>query len=134
MLRFPPKVVGILCSLQVLAIIGAVLICRAMWKVYKTALVPNLGEMPERFTWLLSFFLLVGPWLLLIPLAWGIVATSQADMESRIPHITPIQTKIGYGVTLFVLAICCLASLHALNMAFGPAKIISMTRASDLPW
>jgi hypothetical protein len=134
MLRFPPKVVGILCSFQVLMIIGSMLICRTMLKVYNTARVPTFGDIPERFTWLLSSFLLMGPWLLLIPLSWGIVATAQADMESRVPHVTPLQTKVGYGATLFVLAICCLASLHALNMAFGPAKMINMTRASDLPW
>lgn len=123
MFRFPPKVVGILCSLQVLAIIIAVLVCRAMLKVYNTILVPNLGEMPERFNWVLKAFLLTGSWLLLVPLVWGMVATCRADMESRVPHVTPELTKVGYGTTVFVLAFCVLATLKAMHVAFGPIPI-----------
>lgn len=123
MFRFPPKVVGILCSFQVMAIIAAVLICRAMMKVYNTVMIPNLGEMPERFNWVLNSFLLTGSWLLLVPLAWGTIATCWADVESRVPHVTPELTKAGYGVTLFILAFCVLASAKALHVVFGPVPI-----------
>lgn len=126
MFRFPPKVVGILCTLQVLAIIAAVMICRAMLKYYNTALVPNFGDMPERFNWVLNAFLLTGSWFLLVPLAWGTIATCRADLEARVPHVTPALTKVGYGVTLFVLAFCVLASLQAMLVAFGPIPMSRM--------
>lgn len=126
MFRFPPKVVSILCTLQVLVIIASVMICRAMLKYYNTALVPNFGEMPQRFSWVLNTFLLMGSWLLFVPLVWGMVATCRADTESRVPHVTPLLTKAGYGLTLFILAFCVLASLQALHVAFGPIPLSRM--------
>ena len=134
MLRFPPKVVCILCILQVMMIIAAVLICRAMVKYYTTALVPHFGDMPDRFNGMLNFFLFVGPWMLLVPMIWGGIATAMADAECRVPQITPLQTKVGYCVTLFIVVVCLFSSRRAMQAAFDPIPMSRMARLDMSVW
>lgn len=123
MLRFPPKVVGLLCTVQSACVVSAFLVARAMLKVYNTALVPIWGEMPWRFHWPLKVMLALGPWLLLVPAVWGVAATLKADARERTPEITEFQSKLGYSITIAMVLFCVLATCHALGLAFSPVRV-----------
>ncbi|QIF00696.1 hypothetical protein [Roseimicrobium sp. ORNL1] len=121
MLKFPPKVVGILCVLQVMAIVGTCLIARTMLKLYNSTQLTDDGIRPHRLYLTVSALPYVVPWMLLIPLVWGVVATLRADMEERVPLISESQTKVGYGATLLVLIFCMVAIMRSIQMAFEPS-------------
>jgi hypothetical protein len=123
MLRYPPKIVGLLCTVQTVTVVSAFLVARAMLKVYNAAIVPVWGEMPWRFHWPLKVMLGIGPWLLLVPAVWGLVATLKADVEGRVAEITDFQSKLGYGITIAMILFCILASFNAMGLAFNPVKL-----------
>jgi hypothetical protein len=120
MLKFPPKLVGILCVLQVMAIVGTCLIARTMLKLYDATQMTDDGLRPHRLYLTVKTLPYVVPWMLLIPLVWGVLATLRADMEGRIPLISESQTRVGYCATLLVLIFCLVAVMRAIQMAFDP--------------
>jgi hypothetical protein len=107
--------------MQVMAIVGTCLIARTMLKLYNTTQITDGGMVrPHRLYLTVKTMPYVVPWLLLIPLVWGLFATLRADTEGRIPLISESQTKVGYGVTLIVLTFCLFAIMRAIQMAFDP--------------
>lgn len=126
MLRFPPKTVGIVCSVQVTMLVGVILISRAMLKFYLKAVVPPFGEMPWRFRGTLQLLLTAGPWLLVVPFAWGLWATLNADEEGGTPMLSPAQTHSGYILTFAVLVFCVIGGIQSLCLAFDPIPVSRM--------
>jgi hypothetical protein len=128
MLRFPPRIVGVLCTVQALTIVAAFMIARSLLKAYNTAIVPHWGELPHRFHWPLKLTLALGPWVLLVPLVWGITATLKADVEGGLPEITTSQSRIGYVLTFALVLLCASACLNALGLVFDPVGVRDIVR------
>lgn len=122
MLRFPPKVVGVLCVIQVMMIVVTCLVARTMLKLYDATQLTDDGIRPHRLYLTVKTMPYVVPWMLLIPLVWGLVATLRADVEERILMISESQTRIGYAATLIVMCFCIHAVAKAIQMALGPVS------------
>lgn len=127
MLRFPPKVVSILCVLQVFAILLGYLITRAFYKAYTTA---AYAFMPAPPTWMSRLMLGWGPWLLLLPLAWGAAATLTADLDGGIAEVSRRQTRIGYAMCVCIALFCAISTLQMMAVALSPGSIKAIPGAN----
>jgi hypothetical protein len=108
MTRIPPKVVSILCVLQVLAIIFGYTLTRSAYKFYP-AVVEMLGGYAPPLAWSTKLMIAMGPWLLVLPLAWGVVATLTASIEGGIPELSRRQTLLGYALSAGMALFCYLS-------------------------
>jgi hypothetical protein len=120
MLRIPPKVVSVLCVFQVFAIMLGYLITRAFYKVYTTAADAFTPAPPN---WMTRLMLALGPWLLLLPLAWGAVATLTANLDAGIAEVSQRQTRIGYVMSIGIALFCALSAWGMFIVSVTPGSI-----------
>lgn len=96
------------------------LITRAFYKAYTTA---AYAFTPAPPTWVTRLMLVLGPWLLLLPLAWGTAATLTANLDAGIAEITPRQTRIGYVMCICIASFCILSAWDMFIISFTPGSI-----------
>lgn len=127
MLRFPPKVVSILCVLQVLAIIFGYTLTRSAYKFYPSV-VEMMGDYARPLAWQTNVMLTVGPWLLTLPFFWGVVATLTADAERGIAEASKIQTIIGYALSLGLARFCYISVVEMWESLTSTPRIMPVPR------
>jgi hypothetical protein len=106
MIRLPPKAVGMLCLLQVFAIVLGYSLTRSAYKFYPMVVeMAGSAELVRPLTWATRLMLAMGPWLLALPFGWGTAATLTANLDGGIAELSERQTRIGYilsgGVAMF---------------------------------
>ncbi len=123
MFRFPPKVVSWLCLLQTSAVSVGFLLTRALHKVYLQRPDYELHKVRHPVAWFTRLMLDGGPWFLLLPFTWGLVATSTADMEGGIAETSPVLTRFGYAISAALATFAVLSAMQMLGAAWDMGKI-----------
>ena len=125
MLRIPPKVVSVLCVLQVLAIVLGYTLTRSNYKIVErlSANEPWFATMlSSRIAWYTKLMLATGPWLLILPLIWGVFATLTADAEGGIAEVSQRQACVGYILSGCVALFCVSSALQMLSAVWSPFR------------
>jgi hypothetical protein len=120
MVRFPPRVVSTLCAIQTFLIVLSYVLTRSFHRLGTKFGVLEYYPVPLPSRTILYF----GPWLLLVPLAWGIIATLRADTEGGLPEITQNQTRVGYGLLIAIGLLCILSVVSQFIVTFAPIRML----------
>ncbi len=123
MVHFPPKVVSILCSLQSLAILLGYAVTRSFHKIYAELETGWAGDYIPPLAWFTKWMLAYGPWLLLVPFTWGMVATLMSNLDGGLPEASEKQTRIGYALTVGTATFSVISVLQILGAVFAPPQI-----------
>ena len=123
-MTFPPRLVSILVPIQCTIVLLTWGICAKFFN-RKIALgsssVPEHNSLGFGLAWLSAKSCWV---LLLLPIAWGIVATIRADKEYGGATLQPNDSKVGWTSLVLVLFLSAAASFVTLNYAFAPPKLV----------
>src|SRR6476620_6235782 len=120
MVRVPPKVVSVLCVLQALAIVIGYALTRSTFKIYAQLDASWASEYLPRLAWFTKLMLVAGPWLLILPLAWGTIATLTADLAGGIAEVSVLQTRIGYVLSGSIALFSIMCVVQVLYATWGP--------------
>jgi hypothetical protein len=123
MLRLPPKLVGWLCVLQTTVILMGYFVTRAMHKVYRQRSDYGSHQNRHPLKWFTSFMIDAGPWLLVLPLAWGVAATLTANLDGGIAEVSRKQTRIGYALSAALAVFALLSAMQMMSAAWDIGKI-----------
>jgi hypothetical protein len=120
MLRLPPKVVSVLCICQVLAIVLGYALTRSNYKILEYSPPWFMEMVSPRIAWYSKLMLATGPWLLILPMAWGLIATVTADMSGGLIEVSDWQMRIGYVLSACVALFCISSVINMLGAVWGP--------------
>ena len=115
------RIVTILCSVQVFFIVVGYLITRVSIRVLE-----RLCGGPPHIAGLLHFVQTFGPWCLLLPLVWGVLAIGFARVENENASITRLMFVIGVALTIVLALVFSIAAIGSLGTCFshyGPQKL-----------
>lgn len=121
-LSFPPKLISVLCVIQVTAIVTGILLTGVFLKAEST-----IWEMTYSYG-IAQFVRFHGAVFLLVPLAWSLWAILKDKRGSRVIEIDSAEGLIGIGLTAVVVLFFAWTTLHAMDVAtmrHGPMTIIS---------
>jgi hypothetical protein len=114
-----PKFVSIVCLIQTLFIVTGYLITRFWLRVWE-----RFSGAPASYAGgLLEFVYAYGPWFLLVPVVWGIVATLQMQKEIRGVSFVAIHFVIGIGLTVLIVLAFSVSAIYAICMCFGHHRL-----------
>ncbi len=116
-MSFPSKVITIFCALQFFFIVTGYL--ATTWAVR------TVEKFGVAIATDLNFIRTYGPWFLLVPVAWGIVAITRARSYGGETAVSGLQFFIGLGLTIVVVFIFAVNTLHALLQIFGDLHSLS---------
>ncbi len=119
-MNFPSKLAAILCFIQTFFIITGYLITCWSLRIWDKSWGENA---PRIFD--LDFVRTFGPWCLLVPLVWGIVAIVRARLDGGDTSITGLSFFIGLCLTVVVVCIFAFCTLHALFLPFSGTTRLS---------
>jgi uncharacterized membrane protein YtjA (UPF0391 family) len=115
------RIVTILCSVQVFFIVVGYLITRVSIRVLE-----RLWGGPPPVAGLLHFVQTFGPWCLLLPLVWGVLAIGFARVENADASITKLMFVIGMVLTVVLVLFFSIAAISSLCTCFshyGPHRL-----------
>jgi hypothetical protein len=115
-MRFPPKLVSVLCTVQALMIV----LTYALTGSFRKAMVIATAGWSLHFDFPLGLriFCSCGPLLLLVPLIWGYMATTRAEIGQGFVVISEKQGWIGWATTAGLAVLCVWVLLQAFVWAF----------------
>jgi len=113
-MNIPPRVVTILCSLQVFFIVVGYLITRVSIRVLE-----RLWGGPLNLAGLLHYVQTFGPWCLLLPLIWGVLAIGFARVDNGNASITKLMFVIGVILTVALALVFSIAVIDSLCTCFS---------------
>lgn len=120
MFRFPPRVVSILCTIQVFVIMSCYMMTKTFHKAIENFGIPYYYSTPRPA----KFVLFTGPWLLLVPLSWGVSAMLYANVDGGIPEISERHTRIGYCLLIILGILCVSGAVFQFAATFAPPVTI----------
>jgi hypothetical protein len=107
---------------QVLLIVVGYALTRSNYKVLER-LDPWFMEMVSpRIAWYTELMLVTGPWLLILPLVWGCIATITADVEGGIAEVSERQVLVGYALSGLVALFCISSVIQIVGVIWGPIQ------------
>lgn len=121
MFRAPPKIVSVLCVIQTLAILIGYTLTRSAYKFYPMV-VDLLGSYAKPIAWYTQLMLFLGPWLLLLPFAWGLTATVTTDTSGGIAEVSPRQMQVGWILSGVLAILCIISPFQMWNITWGPIR------------
>jgi hypothetical protein len=103
-MRFPPKLVSVLCSVQALIVVMTYVLTGS----FRKAMIIATAGRPYTFDFPLGLriFCYCGPLLLLVPLIWGYLATTRAEIGQGFVVISEKQGWIGWATTAGLAIFC----------------------------
>ena len=113
-MNIPPRVVTILCSLQAFSIVAGYLITGVSIRVLE-----RLWGGPPHVAGLSHYVQTFGPWCLLLPLVWGVLAIGFARVENGNASITKLMFIIGVVLTVALVLFFSIAAINSLCTYFG---------------
>ena len=113
------RIVTILCSVQVFFIVvGYLITCVSIRVLERWGCGPVVGP--------LHFVQTFGPWCLLLPLVWGVLAIGFARVENGNASITRLMFVIGVALTIVLALVFSIAAIGSLGTCFshyGPQRL-----------
>jgi hypothetical protein len=113
-MNIPPRVVTILCFIQVLFIVVGYLITRFSIRVLERFW-DGHPPLPD----LLHCVRTIGPWCLLLPLVWGVLAIGFARVDNGNASVTKPMFVIGVVLTVMLVLFFSTAAIDSLCTCFG---------------
>src|SRR4051812_6988915 len=120
MFRVPPKVVSVLCVFQVFFIVLGYALTRSNYKILERVDPWFMEEVSPRIAWYTKLMLVTGPWLLILPLVWGCIATVTADVEGGIVEVSERQVLVGYALSGLLALLCISSVFQIVAVIWGP--------------
>ena len=117
-MSLPPKVVTVLCSVQVFFIVAGYLITCWSLRMLDKLWMGNAPHISD-----LDFLRTFGPWCLLVPIAWGVFAMANARTDGGEASITGTQFFIGVGLTIVLVLVFSIGIVHSISLLFGGTRL-----------
>jgi hypothetical protein len=118
-MNMPPRVVTVLCSVQVFCIVVGFLVTKASLRIYERWWdLLALSDRPQ-IGGFCQFVRSFGPWCLMVPLVWGVWVTARVPSEPGGASITRSQLIISVALTVAVALVFLLSVWHSIELACG---------------
>lgn len=118
-MTLPPKVVSVLCLIQILLISIGFLLTRSFLRLFDAAFSDSsmkLAKVPV----LSEFIRYYGLWFLLIPLAWGLASILNAANARNAGSVPASQVAIGGVLTILLIVLFGMSGGQAFHLTLSP--------------
>ena len=117
-MRLPPQLASVLCILQTLSLVGAILLVGAFRKAHAKIVLETYHHNLSSFPATANFFYYCGHWILLMPAMWGCYATMHSELDNGCAIVSERQSAIGWALTAMVFFISVIVVWQAFQGAF----------------
>jgi hypothetical protein len=118
-MNLPPKLITILCFLQLFVVAACFLLTRAFLKIYDNVVPAMLGSYAPSIPLLAQFVRTDGLWFLLIPPLWCVLAAARGRVTDD-ASISPFMFVSGIALTIALALIFTLSAAYAFRVSFTP--------------